>query len=462
MPIRLKREATVTSLIARIDAGSPASMNDAQILQYAAQFLMLDKVIATDPMVADAAALLSVTTATELEDMLIQEDTHDAFDAAINDADIRAELFANTVARAAIVGSTRAVQRLTTSGTFDAFLANSNMRTSLFGSTTALGPLILGFTTLRAFLLGTPTAGNLTLALSDTSMRTAMYADATTRTELLASSTMMDTLWGITAARDAAFNDATMRAAVLASTNAFTRLLANATARQAAWANANMPAAIAGSTAALAIIDDTQAHMDEALSSTYSAMRSASITTATSRGVIVASATMRRCANVAGFMAAALAGTFLTAWRASSVLTARELPTETTTDANLTASSIISGYEEWKAADASTSSEWIAGTAPPAWLKYDFGSGKSINVHQLVVLQAGGNRKPNAWVLEGSNDNSAWTSVGSGNMANNTTQQLFTIAHSAGYRYLRWTVNSEHGGSQPGIADFDIKGFEIQ
>lgn len=461
--IREQRDALLSALTTQIGAGTVGSMTQAQLLNQAALHIMLDKVASTDPMVADAAALLSATTAAELEDMLIQEDAQDAYDAAVNDADIRAEILANGVARAAIAGSTRAVQRLTNSTTFNAFLANADMRSALFGSSTARAA-ILASTGQRGSLLSASPQDNFTPAIADSGMRSAIYADATARGEVLASSALMDILWANATARDAAFNDATVRAAVIASTNAFTRLMANATARQAAWGNANMPAVIAASAACLGIIDDTQAHMDEVLSSTYSTMRGLMISAATARGAIVASAAwMKRAANAAGFLALALAdGTFLTAWRASAALTARELPTMTTTDANMTASSESSAsWAAWKAADSDTTSAWLASSAPPGWIKYDFGSGKSVNVHQMV-LQAGTNRKPNAWTLEGSNDNSAWTSVATGNMTNNTSQQLVNVAHSAGYRYFRWTVSSVHSGGTPGIADFDLKGFEVQ
>lgn len=461
--IRQQRDALVSALTTQIGAGTVGSMTLGQLFNQAALHIMLDKVAATDPLVADAAALLSATTAAELEDMLIQEDAQDAYDAAVNDADIRAEILANGVARAAIAGSTRAVQRLTNSTTFNAFLAHADMRSALFGSSAAR-TAILASTMQRGSLLSASPQDNFTPAIADSAMRSAIYADATARGEVLASSALMDILWANETARDAAFNDATVRAAVIASTNAFTRLIANATARQAAWANANMPAPIAASTACLGIIDDTQAAMDEVLSSTYPTMRGLMISDATARGVLLGSAAwMKRAANAAGFLPLALAdGTFLTGWRASSALTARELPTMAATDANMTASSIIGGgYEEWKAADSSTSSEWLAASAPPGWLKYDFGSGKSVNVHQ-IVLQAGNNRKPNAWTLEGSNDNSAWTSVATGNMVNNISQQLFNVAHSAGYRYFRWTVTSLHSGSTTGVADFDLKGFEVQ
>lgn len=462
--IREQRDALVSALTTQIGAGTVGSMTQAQLLNQSALHIMLDKVAATDPMVADAAALLGAVTASELNDLLVQAQAQTAFDTAINTAGSRAEILANSVARTAIAGSTRAVQRLTTSATFDAFLADSTMRTALFGSSTARAA-ILASSTLRAFLLGTPTAGNVTLAIADTDMRAAMYADATTRTAMVASSTIMDAVWANTTARDAAFNDTNMRAAAAGSATAVTSLMANATARQAAWANANMAAALAGSATALGVIDDTQAHMDEALSSTYSTMRSALITDATARSTIAASGTwMRRCVAVSGFIAAAFADAgFLAAWRSGTGLTAAEIPTLATSSASLTESTFYAGNEGWKACDSTPgTTAWWASSAAPQWIKYDFGSGKSVHLHSLVLERGSSTGVMiNAFTLEGSNDNSAWTTVMTGNAANATGSQVFAPAVSVGYRYYRLTATSTHS-STPSLGNFDVKGFEVQ
>lgn len=465
MTIRTQRTALAAALIGKINAATPAAMTENQLLGQAALHLMLDKVLMTDPMMADASVLLSATTAAELEDWMADEDARDAYRALLADYDKRYLAFSNATARAAIAGSGAAVWHMEYSAAaFDTALAHTDMRAAMFGSASARSSMLQN-PSLRGWLLGTPTAANYTYALDNASMRAAMFADATTRGVILASSALMDIIWGNAVYRAAAFADANFRPAVAASAPAMTRLLATATARQAAWADANMQAAIAGSATALGLIDDTQAHMDEVLSSTYSAMRAAMIATAASRAAIAASATwMRRCVAVASFMAAGLADAgFATAWRASTALTAREIPTETATDANLTASSVTnSTFAEWKAADSdATGTEWLAASSAPGWIKYDFGSGKAINLHQMV-LRAAATARPNAWTLEGSNDNSAWTTVATGTMANVTTDQTTTVGHDGGWRYYRFTVSSTHASSLPGLSDFDLKGFEVQ
>ena len=466
MSIRSQRTALVTTLLSKINAATVAPMTTNQLLEQSALHLMLDKVLASDPLIADAMALLGAVSATELENMLQENDGWDAYLALVGDTGKRWEIIANANARAAIAGSSAAVWYLgtITSDAFDHFIGIPVMRSALFGSSTARAT-ILGSSTLRAFLLGTPTASNLTLAIADADMRTAMFADATTRTAMVASSTIMDAVWANTTARDAAFNDANMRAAAAGSATAVTSLMTNATARQAAWANANMAAALAGSATALGVIDDTQAHMDEALSATYSTMRSALITDATARSTIAASGTwMRRCVAVSGFIAAAFADAgFLAAWRAGTGLTAAEIPTLATSSASLTESTFYAGNEGWKACDSTPgTTAWWASAAAPQWLKYDFGSGKAVHLHSLVLERGSSTGVMiNAFTLEGSDNNSTWTTVLTSNAANAAGSQVFAPAVSVGYRYYRLTATSTHS-STPSLGNFDLKGFEVQ
>lgn len=63
-----------------------------------------------------------------------------------------------------------------------------------------------------------------------------------------------------------------------------------------------------------------------------------------------------------------------------------------------------------------TTNGWATtgGSAVPSWLKYDFGAGNAKIITQAALWNQLGQttRNPKDFVFEGSNDNSAWTNVG--------------------------------------------------
>ena len=118
----------------------------------------------------------------------------------------------------------------------------------------------------------------------------------------------------------------------------------------------------------------------------------------------------------------------------------------TSGDFTLTASSVYnSTYAVAKAIDGSTSTHWMTAYLPSsAWLKADFG--RAIQITKVRSYYGYTNGRPNAYILQGSNDNSTWDDVSAGNFSNQSTWQEFMVADGGSYRYWRMLYTSRYGG----------------
>jgi hypothetical protein len=98
------------------------------------------------------------------------------------------------------------------------------------------------------------------------------------------------------------------------------------------------------------------------------------------------------------------------------------------------------GYEASKACDDNNGTYWCSlNTVYPHWWKYDFGAGITKTIAKITIL--------GYWVanglyikdfkLQGSNDDSDWTDIYTGQTANNANKQEFTFANANAYRYYR-------------------------
>jgi hypothetical protein len=104
----------------------------------------------------------------------------------------------------------------------------------------------------------------------------------------------------------------------------------------------------------------------------------------------------------------------------------------------------------WKAFDGNLSSECVlSGTS--GWVKIDLGSGNSAIIQSYSIGQTSGEatRAPNAWVLEGSNDDTNWdtldTVTAQSSWADNETRSFICDDVSTAYRYFRITISANNG-----------------
>ena len=106
----------------------------------------------------------------------------------------------------------------------------------------------------------------------------------------------------------------------------------------------------------------------------------------------------------------------------------------------------------------------------PNWAKYDFGTGKA---YKIIAVSFGVyghadyvNRHPKDWYIEGSNNDSDWTSLGAfpnshfENLNASTTQQhTWALANNTSYRYIRITIGGVQNSGNI-IRMGDIKLYE--
>jgi hypothetical protein len=90
------------------------------------------------------------------------------------------------------------------------------------------------------------------------------------------------------------------------------------------------------------------------------------------------------------------------------------IPLLTSTSTAATASSQQSNYEAWRAFQR-TSNQWVSNAVPsigsPQWLKIDFGEPTVVSKYAFHAGHTSYNSLPAGWKLEGSNDDSTWTTL---------------------------------------------------
>lgn len=112
-------------------------------------------------------------------------------------------------------------------------------------------------------------------------------------------------------------------------------------------------------------------------------------------------------------------------------------------------SELDGGYIAAYAFDGNDTTRWhSAKTSFPHWIKYDLGSSitKIVNKIKLKTYCDVNGARVKDIVIEGSNNNTDWTTLDSISMANNGDAQnfIFSTRNSIGYRYYRWTINDAY------------------
>lgn len=112
-----------------------------------------------------------------------------------------------------------------------------------------------------------------------------------------------------------------------------------------------------------------------------------------------------------------------------------------------------------KACDNNDGTWWNSATTGsyPRWWKYDLGAGVAKVVNKLATKAYSGVNF-NAFKFQGSNNNSDWTDIYSGNGENNTNLQTFVFPNTTAYRYYRLYMTS--GYTSPQIALYEISMYE--
>lgn len=117
-----------------------------------------------------------------------------------------------------------------------------------------------------------------------------------------------------------------------------------------------------------------------------------------------------------------------------------------------------------QAFDDNASTKWLHFTGSATWLKYDFGSGVAWLVTKYALTSANDDdtRDPKDWELQGSNDNSSWTTVDTitgETFASRGLRKEYTCdtPGTTAYRYYRLYINANNGnGSITQLAEIQL------
>ncbi len=130
-------------------------------------------------------------------------------------------------------------------------------------------------------------------------------------------------------------------------------------------------------------------------------------------------------------------------------MTTNSLPTPFVASAS---SEFYSAFHAFKDNDGSSGTYWLGQNSGVDWLELDIGSGNSkiLGAYDIKVNAIPEpNRAPKNWTLQGSNDNSTWTTVDT--RTNQTTwlksqTRSYTCAtQTTAYRYFRLNITANNG-----------------
>jgi hypothetical protein len=89
------------------------------------------------------------------------------------------------------------------------------------------------------------------------------------------------------------------------------------------------------------------------------------------------------------------------------------------------------------------------------YLKYDLGSGNTA-VATSFKLKNALNAGPNAYVFAGSNDDSTYDTLDSGNTTNDETLNTYSFSNTTAYRYYKLSWTNLHAGSAANVYEVEI------
>jgi hypothetical protein len=104
-----------------------------------------------------------------------------------------------------------------------------------------------------------------------------------------------------------------------------------------------------------------------------------------------------------------------------------------------------------QAFDGTTNTKWFnANAGTTGWIQCDFGAGNAQTIKRYTVASANDvpGRDPKNWQLQGSNDDSAWTTLDTQSnqtFANRWQTNTYTVASLAAYRYYRLNITANNG-----------------
>jgi hypothetical protein len=106
-----------------------------------------------------------------------------------------------------------------------------------------------------------------------------------------------------------------------------------------------------------------------------------------------------------------------------------------------------------------SSTRWASGIST-GWLKIYIGTAQVVTLYSLTSRSDGYlTEMPKNWTLEGSNDNSSWSTLDTQTnitWASNSLMKYFTVSSAGSYSYYRINVSANGGSSYVSISNFGL------
>lgn len=117
-----------------------------------------------------------------------------------------------------------------------------------------------------------------------------------------------------------------------------------------------------------------------------------------------------------------------------------------------------------KGFDNNTATYYQNQNSVPCWIKYDLGEGvaKIGKKYTITLSSFGATYCPSAWLFQGSNDNTTWTTLDSQSgitWSSSYQKKEFEFINTTSYRYYMWYFT---GGPIICIAEFEVMGSTFQ
>lgn len=110
--------------------------------------------------------------------------------------------------------------------------------------------------------------------------------------------------------------------------------------------------------------------------------------------------------------------------------------------------------------DDSTGTVWLSNNASPSWWKYDLGASVSKKARKLRIFPYvdGSGGSVRAFTLSGSNDDSSYTTITTGEVANSSDWSEFTFSNTVSYRYYKVDITTDWRGGDnfQGFAEIEL------